>query len=150
MKCDLGAPTSPWFAGGTAHGGAPGTSHVPGAPPVVLVVDDDKSVRRSLHRLIGAGGFEVETFASAAEVISSPSLGRPGCLLIDVHLGRMSGFELRDRLAGAGVRMPVIFMTAFDDEPTRARAEAAGAVAYLRKPFDDQALLDAIAKAVAD
>lgn len=112
------------------------------------VVDDDVSVRRALRRLIASAGLSVETFASAREFLDTEPHRRRGCVVLDIHLEGMSGFEVGEQLAAAGGAVPVIFMTAHDDEATQERARAAGAVAYLRKPFTKQALLEAIDRAI--
>lgn len=114
----------------------------------VFVVDDDLSVRRALQRLIRSAGYSVETFASGREFLDSDPRSASGCVVLDIHLGGMSGLEVQERLAARGVRMPVIVITAHDDAMTRARVESLGAVAYVRKPFDDRVLLEAIRKAV--
>jgi FixJ family two-component response regulator len=116
--------------------------------PLVCVVDDDLSLLRALQRLLGAGGFTVETFASAEDFLKSDRRERARCLVLDVHLGGLSGFELHDRLVAGGLRIPVVFITAHDDTATRERARRAGAVDYLRKPFDDDSLIDAINRAI--
>lgn len=112
---------------------------------IVAVVDDDSSMRIGLERLLQARGFGTEAFASAEAFLAAPSAA--DCLLLDIHLGGMGGFELRRRLSSAGSRLPVIFMTAFDDESTRREAASLGCVAYLRKPFAGQLLMEAIAAA---
>jgi FixJ family two-component response regulator len=111
--------------------------------PVIAIVDDDESVRRSLHRLVQAAGYSVETFASAGEFLSWLPRGRAACLVLDVHMNEMSGFELQQRLA-----VPVIFITSHDDTPTRTRIEKSGAAGHLWKPFDEAAVLDAIRRAL--
>ena len=111
--------------------------------PVIAIVDDDASVRRSLHRLVQAAGYPVETFASAHEFLEWLPRGRAACLVLDVHMNGLSGFDLQERLA-----VPIIFITAHDEETTRERIEKSGAVGHLRKPFDEQAVLDAIRRAV--
>lgn len=116
--------------------------------PLVCVVDDDLSLLRGLRRLLGAYGFTVEPFPSAEDFLQSSHRDRAACLILDVHLGGLSGLELQEQLLAAGSRIPVIFITAHDDALTRERAERARAVAYLRKPFDDHALIDAIDKAL--
>ena len=123
----------------------------PGArpAPTVCVVDDDVSLLRAMQRLLSVDGYDVVTFASAEEFLASPSRARAACLVLDVHLGGLSGFELLERLAASGFRIPILLMTARDDAPTRDRARRAGAVAYLRKPFDDESLLGAIHRAVS-
>jgi len=112
---------------------------------LVSIVDDDLSVRRALRRLVESAGYTVETFASAREFLDSAPSHQTACLVLDVHLGGMSGFELRERLSARGVALPIIFITAYDDTSTRERARQPGVIAYLRKPFDGGALLDAIA-----
>ena len=114
-------------------------------PKIVAVVDNDPSMRVSLERLLQARGFETEIFPSAEAFLGAASAA--DCLLLDIHLGGMSGFELRRRLSSAGSTLPVIFMTAFDDEATRHEAASLGCVAYLRKPFVGQLLIEAIAGA---
>jgi len=118
---------------------------VPTQRKVVAVVDDDSSMRTGLERLLQAYGFETEVFSSAEAFLGATSAAE--CLLLDIHLGGIGGFELRRRLADAGSKVPVIFMTAFDDEATRREAEDVGCVAYLRKPFAGRLLMDAIAQA---
>jgi FixJ family two-component response regulator len=120
---------------------------MPQTPPVISVVDDDLSVRRALRRLVHSAGYVVETFASAREFLDSSWLRGTACLVLDVHLTGMNGFELQERLATDRVTIPIIFITAHDDAATRARVRQSGVAAYLRKPFDKQALLDAIRKA---
>ena len=122
---------------------------MPNTTRLVSIVDDDHSVRRALRRLVQLAGFTAETFASAEDFLTSSSLDRTACLVLDIHLnGGMSGFELQARLTADRIAIPIIFIAAHDDVLTRERAEASGAVAYLRKPFDDELLLDAIGGAV--
>ena len=118
--------------------------------PLVCVIDDDVSLLRALRRLLSASGFQVKTFSSAEDFLecSSSSPRTPGCLVLDVHLGGLSGFELHERLVAAGRRIPVVFITAHDDAATRDRARRAGAVEYLRKPFDDESLIAGINRAL--
>jgi FixJ family two-component response regulator len=118
------------------------------ASPLISIVDDDVSVRRALRRLVQSAGYAVETFASAPEFVDSLPSGRTACLILDIHLQGMSGFDLQDRLVAEGVGIPVVFITANDDDATRARVRQSGAAAYLRKPFDKRALLDAIGRAL--
>jgi FixJ family two-component response regulator len=110
------------------------------------VVEDDPSFLRALGRLLGAAGFTVAPFASAEEFLASNSAGAMSCLVLDVHLGGMSGFDLQQRLAAAGAPIPTIFITAHDDSITRERARSG--VAYLRKPFREDALIGAIQQAL--
>lgn len=117
---------------------------------VISIIDDDVSVRRALQRLIRAAGYAVETFASAPEFFDWFSPGRTACLLLDIHLeGGANGFEVHEQLSEHQAGVPIIFITAHDDAATRERVRRSGAAAYLRKPFDRRALLDAIHKAVA-
>lgn len=115
---------------------------------LVSIIDDDLSVRRALRRLVASAGFSVETFASGREFLDSESLGRSHCIVLDIHLGGLSGLDVQERLKTMGVQAPVIFITAHDDEATHGRVRRSGAVAYLRKPFEDHALLDAIERAL--
>ena len=110
--------------------------------PVIAIVDDDASVRRSLLRVVLSAGYEAVAFASAREFLEWLSVGRADCLVLDVHMGGTSGFELQERLA-----VPVIFITAHDDASTRARIEQSTAIAHLKKPFDTVTVLDAIHRA---
>jgi len=119
-------------------------------PPLVYVIDDDASLLRALRRLLGAGGFRVCTFSSAEEFLESTKAATPGCLVLDVHLGGLSGLDLQERLVAAGRRIPVVFITAHDDAVTRERARRAGAVDYLPKPFNDESLIAGIKRALGD
>ncbi len=118
------------------------------ARPVISIVDDDVSIRRALRRLVQSGGYAAETFASGPEFFDSRPMGRTACLVLDIHLDGMSGFELQARLAADRADIPIIFITAHDDDATRERVRQSGATAYLRKPFDKHALLDAIRRAL--
>jgi FixJ family two-component response regulator len=120
-------------------------------PKLVLisVVDDDASVRRALRRLLQLSGYAVETFASASEFLDSPAMGLTSCLVLDIHLQDMTGFELQDRLAGTSAAIPLIFITAHDDAATRERVRQAGVGWYLRKPFEKRVLLAAIERALS-
>jgi FixJ family two-component response regulator len=122
---------------------------VPNATQLVSIVDDDRSIRRALRRLVQSAGFTAETFASAEDFLRSTFLVRTACLVLDIHLnGGMNGFELQTRLTADLIVIPIIFITADDDLSTRVRVRASGAAAYLCKPFDDQLLLEAIWGAV--
>ena len=111
--------------------------------PVIAIVDDDPSVRRSLHRLVQSAGYAVETFGSAREFLEWLSNGQAACLVLDIHMNEMSGFELQERLA-----VPILFITSHDDAVTHARIEKSGAAGHLWKPFDEQSVLSAIRRAV--
>jgi len=121
---------------------------MPKPPPMISIVDDDRSVRRALRRLVQSAGYLVETFASAPEFLRAAPLARTACLVLDIYLDGMTGFELQEQLAADDVAIPIIFMTAHDDAATRERIRRSGAAGYLGKPFDGQALLDAIQRVV--
>jgi FixJ family two-component response regulator len=111
--------------------------------PVIAIVDDDESVRRSLHRLVRSAGYAVETFASAADFLAWLPRGQAACLILDVHMKEMSGLALQQRLA-----VPVVFITSHDDATTRAQIEKSGAAGHLWKPFDEAAVLEMIRRTV--
>jgi FixJ family two-component response regulator len=115
---------------------------------LIAVVDDDESVRRATRRLLHAAGLEVETYACGTELLEALLHRRPNCVVVDLHMPGMSGLELQSRLAASGSGIPVIFMTAYDDPGARDRAQQAGAASYLRKPFSEEVLLEAIDAAV--
>ncbi len=115
----------------------------------IAVVDDDRSVRVGVERLLRAYGYATKAFASAEAFLKPGAETNADCLLLDIDLGGMSGIELQRRLASCGRAVPIIFMTALDDEATRARALETGCVAYLLKPFVGRTLIDAVSIAVA-
>ncbi len=119
------------------------------APPTVFVVDDDTSVRRSLARLLKSFGFCVETFASAREFLDRTPIEGPACVLVDVRMPELSGFDLFDRFKAAGQAVPVIFITGHGDIPMAVRAIKAGAADFLAKPFDERTLVNAVEQAIA-
>ncbi|OLD94565.1 MAG: hypothetical protein AUG14_00505 [Candidatus Rokubacteria bacterium 13_1_20CM_2_68_19] len=114
----------------------------------VVVVDDDASVRRGLERLLGCAGYNVESFASARDFLARGDYDRPGCLVLDVRMPGQSGLDLHRVLVESHHDIPVIFITGHGDIPMAVRAMKAGAVDFLPKPFDAQALLDAIERAL--
>jgi FixJ family two-component response regulator len=118
-------------------------------PKVVMVVDDDASILKSLARLLTAYGFVAQTFPSAEALLAKGGTCGATCLILDIHLGGISGIELNRRLTAAGSTCPIIFMTATDDDMTRQEALEVGCIAYLRKPFGPNLLLEAIEKAAA-
>jgi two-component system response regulator FixJ len=118
------------------------------AQPTVFIVDDDPSIRRVLALLFESEHLPSETFASAEEFLEQYDARRPGCLLLDVRMPGTSGLELQQRLAGRGVRVPIVFMTAYADVPTSVRAMKAGAVDFVEKPFSEQLLLEAVHRAL--
>ena len=112
----------------------------------IAVIDDNPSMLKGLDRLLSAHGFRVQTFTSAELFLESFADCEADCLLLDIHLGGISGIDLQRRLTSSGTDLPVIFMTAIDNEATRQEAFDAGCVAYLRKPFLANLLIDAINK----
>ena len=118
------------------------------AKAVVFVVDDDASMRRSLDTLLRSVGLEVLLFPSAQEFMGTQRPDAPGCIVLDVRLPGISGLAFQQELAKAGIPLPVIFITGHGDVPMTVRAMKAGAVEFLTKPFDDQALLDAVNAAI--
>jgi len=124
------------------------SSPISGATPIVFVVDDDVSVRKSLELLIESAGWKPETFASAQEFLSSPRVLAPSCLVLDVSLPDLNGLELQKRIAGDRSDMPIIFISGYGDVPMTVQAMKAGAVEFLTKPFSDDVLLTAIQHAL--
>ena len=112
--------------------------------PVVLVVDDDPSVRSTLKFLISTVGLHVETFESAEAALQKLPPDAPSCLVLDVRLRGLSGLDFQRELAARNCQIPIIFITGHGDIPMSVRAMKAGAVEFLTKPFRDQDLLDAI------
>jgi FixJ family two-component response regulator len=117
--------------------------------PVVFIVDDDASVRKSLERLVRSVGLRGETFASASEFLQCADSDGPCCLVLDVRMPELSGLALQETLAAAGPRIPIIFISGHGDITVSVRAMKAGAVDFLPKPFNDQDLLEAIQQAIA-
>jgi FixJ family two-component response regulator len=113
------------------------------APPIIAIVDDDASIRRALQRLVESAGYTAQTFASAREFLDWLPRGQAACLVLDVHMDGMNGFDLQQRLA-----VPVIFITAHDDALTLERIKSSRVAGHLRKPIDGQAVLAAIRSAV--
>ena len=122
----------------------------PDAPGVVFVVDDDVSVREALAALMQSVGWRCETFESAEAFLAREAVAAPSCLVLDAGLPALSGLDLQGRLVASGRRdMPVIFISGRSDIPTTVQAMKAGAVEFLTKPFDDEALLRVIELAIA-
>jgi len=115
----------------------------------VFVVDDDVAVCVALSRLMRTAGLHVETFGTAAEVLSDDRLRDADCLVLDVHLPDLSGLELQAKLAELGLELPIVFITGRGDIPMSVRAMKAGALEFLTKPFANQQLLDAIGQGIA-
>lgn len=118
------------------------------AAPLVFIVDDDPSVRKSLARLVRAAGYEVEAFVSAREFLARPQCDRPCCLVLDVRMPGLTGLELQETLATAGQGVSIVFVTAYRDVQASVNAMKGGAIDFLTKPVNDQDLLDAIERAV--
>ncbi|MGB9253550.1 MAG: response regulator, partial [Candidatus Korobacteraceae bacterium] len=117
--------------------------------PIIFVVDDDISVRESLELLIGSKGWQVETFVSAQEFLERPRAMVPSCLLLDVSLPGLNGLDLQKSIATERREMPIIFITGYGNIPMSVQAMKAGAVEFLTKSFNDEALLTAIEAALA-
>jgi FixJ family two-component response regulator len=116
--------------------------------PIVFVVDDDLSVRRSTERLIRSAGLKVQSFASAREFLKNPQPEAPACLVLDVRMPGLSGIELQRELVQSGIHLPIIFITAHGDIPMTVRAFKAGAVEFLTKPFRSRDLMGAVRAAL--
>jgi FixJ family two-component response regulator len=108
---------------------------------LVSVVEDDQFFRESMRRLMRSLGYSVEIFPSAADFLGSPRLAETACLIADVQMPAMNGFELHRRLIAAGYAIPTILVTAYADEGARARALNDGVVCYLRKPVGEEDLV---------
>jgi FixJ family two-component response regulator len=115
---------------------------------LVSIVDDDVSMREALSGLLRTIGLDAEAFASAEEFLASGRISVTACLLLDMRMPGLSGLQLQERLLASGSRVPIIFISAHSDEVTRTRALEAGAIEFLQKPFSDDAVLEAIARAV--
>jgi FixJ family two-component response regulator len=116
--------------------------------PTVFIVDDDRGMRRAIQDLVESVGLRAESFATGEEFLKRQRSSGPSCLVLDVRLPQMNGLDFQHRLAGTGVHIPIIFITAHGDIPMSVRALKSGAVEFLTKPFRDQDLLDAIHLAV--
>lgn len=117
--------------------------------PLLALVDDDEDVRVALTRLVASAGFDVESFTCGVEFLRSIEDHEPDCVILDLHMPGMSGFEVQATLAQAHATVPVVVITGHDTPESRARALRLGAKGYLCKPFDDEALLAAIAASIA-
>ena len=118
-------------------------------PRRVGIVDDDVRLLRALQRLLGVSGVAAVTFDSGEAFLEAIPTPAVDCLVLDVRLGGLSGFDVHEALVMRGESIPTIFITAHDDPAARRRARKAGAVAYLRKPFDEDSLISAIQSALA-
>jgi FixJ family two-component response regulator len=118
-------------------------------PATVLVVDDEPSILRSLKRLVSASGSHVQTFGKPSELLASEIPKSNACMVVDIDLPEMNGIEMCDVLKGSGRGLPAILITGRTDARTRSLAAQANAVAVLFKPFEEEPLLEAIARAIA-
>jgi FixJ family two-component response regulator len=116
--------------------------------PVICIVDDNPSVRRSLERLIQSLGLTARSFASATQFLQSGHQEETDCLILDVRMPEISGLDLQEKLSGMGIFLPIIFISGHGTVPMSVRAMKAGAVDFLQKPFDEQDLIDAIYGAI--
>jgi FixJ family two-component response regulator len=114
----------------------------------ISIIDDDESIRRTTTRLIESFGFRTAAFESAEMFLTSGQLRETSCLIVDVRMPGMNGLQLQSRLAAADCRIPIIFITAYEDKESHRRAMQAGAVAFLAKPFTDEQLLHLIRSAL--
>jgi FixJ family two-component response regulator len=110
--------------------------------PLVAIVDDEEPIRKALTRLLRSTGLDVESFPAGSDFLESLASHKPDCVVLDLHMPVVNGFEVQARLAQSGV--PVVIITGHDSDETRTQALAARPAAYLRKPVNDQILLDAI------
>lgn len=115
---------------------------------LVAIVDDDELFRRSIERLVRSAGFNVATFASAEDFLDSADLDRATCAILDMRLPGMNGLDLQQRLIARPTPMPIVFVSAHEEAAMRATALRAGAIAFLKKPFDNSALLDALNRSI--
>lgn len=117
---------------------------------IVVVVEDDVGLNQAVTRLLQAAGFEVSRFQSATEALSSDASTHADCLVVDVHLADMNGYELIEQLSSRCPIAPVIIITAHDDAESRRTAQAHGVCAYLTKPFAGHLLVDAVERAIRE
>ena len=119
-----------------------------GKTKLVAIVDDDDSMRRALQGLLQSAEFPAQSFASAEEFLKSGKQHQIACLIADIRMPGMSGLELQTKLNTERCRVPIIFITAHGDEKMRMQALRAGAVEFMAKPFDDEALLESVRAAL--
>ena len=115
---------------------------------VISIIDDDPSVRLATQSLIRSLGYAAEVFSSAEEYLQSGRVRDSSCVITDLHMPGMTGTDLQDRLIADGHQIPIIFVTAYFEEQTRARVMDAGAVGFLRKPFADERLIECLDRAL--
>ena len=117
--------------------------------PLIAIVDDEESVRRAIKRLIISAGLDVVAFCAGREFLDALPWRRPDCVVLDLHMPGMSGFDVQSQLAQDGQKIPLVVITGHDTADSKARVLAAGAAAYLRKPVQGTLLLEAIMNAIA-
>jgi FixJ family two-component response regulator len=122
---------------------------VSGLTQTIVVVEDDASMSQAIERILRAGGYNVVVFDSAELALQGGAMTLPDCLVLDIRLPGISGFELYRRLIQYGSRVPVIFVTAHDDPALRKESENLGASSFLQKPFSGRVLLDAVTQALS-
>ena len=120
----------------------------PPSPITVFIVDDDPSARKGLLWLVRSAGWRGEVFASAREFLARPAFSGTGCVILDVNMPGMTGLQLRDMMAERNISLPVVFLTGHGDVPMSVDAMKKGAVDFLQKPVNDEALLQAVHHAV--
>ena len=118
-------------------------------PPVVAVLDDEPQMRKALRRLLAAHGFRVEAYERGNDFLAALSLRPADCLVLDLHMSEVSGFDVLAAFGSQRIVMPVVVLTGHDGPGTAERALSLGASAYLTKPVDELALLSAIKSAIA-
>jgi FixJ family two-component response regulator len=118
-------------------------------PPLISIVDDDRSFRDSMHRLVKSLGYSVQVFPSAAAFLASPGLAATSCLVADIHMPDMTGVELYRHLVQTGRAMPTILITAYPDERVQERMLGQGVECYLRKPLEEAHLIECLRSAIA-
>jgi FixJ family two-component response regulator len=116
--------------------------------PTISIIDDDESLREGTKSLVRSLGYAATTFSSAIEYLRSDSIWRSSCVITDLHMPGMTGAELQERLIADGIDTPIILMTAYPDDRIRSRALNAGAIGFLRKPFDDEMLIECLTRAL--
>ena len=128
----------------------PKLSHDPPSAkePIVVIIDDDASMRRALSNLFQSVGLQVELFGSASEMLQTKLPDVASCLVLDIRLPGLSGLDFQTELAKANIHIPIIFMTGHGDIPMTVRAMKGGAVDFLTKPFREQEMLDAVVSAI--
>lgn len=118
-------------------------------PPLISIVDDDRSFRDSMQRLVKSFGYRVQSFPSAAAFLASPGIAATACLVADIHMPDMTGFELFKHLMETGRGVPTILITAYPDDRAQQRMLDQGVRCYLRKPLEEAELIECLRLAVA-